>query len=199
MLILVITIIFLLRDKGSLLRTTTPIKSILAVGDSNTVAHFSYADQLQKQLPNLQIKTVAKNGANTSWMKTQLEQELQNNKYDLVIILGGSNDIYGGVKSDVTKSNLDYMYKLSKYKGSKVLAITPPNKDFYTAKTEQKQTLLNDLVNWIKGNTNTDYFIDFHQMTNNKNLFSSADGYLHPQSGAHTILASDIIRQINLA
>ena len=197
--ILLFTVFFLSRGKKSLLRTKAPVKSILAVGDSNTLANFSYADQLQKMFPGIKIKKIAQNGANTSWIKTQLEQELQNNKYDVVSVLGGSNDIYGGVNLNTTKSNLDYMYKLSHSKGAKVIAISPPNKDFYTNKTDQKQILLSDLVNWMGNNKNVDYFIDFHKITNNKNLFSSSDGFLHPQGNAHAILQNEIKQELNLA
>lgn len=197
-LILLVTIFFLLRGKSAL-RLKTPVKSILAIGDSNTAANFSYVDQLQKHFPEIKIKKIAQNGANTSWMKSQLQQELQNNKYDVISFLGGSNDIYGGVNLDTTKSNLDYMYQLSHSKGSKVIAISPPNKDFYANKTDQKQSMLSDLVNWLSSNKNVDYFIDFHKMTNNKNLFSSADGFLHPQSGAHAVLENQIKQELNLA
>ena len=128
--ILIIVIVYLLRKPK-----TTTVKSILALGDSNTLANFSYADQLQKQFPNVKIKKIAQNGANSSWMKSQLEQELKNNKYDIISILAGSNDIYGGVSADLTKANLDYIYNLAHSKGSKVIGITPPNKDFYNNKT----------------------------------------------------------------
>lgn len=197
-LILLATIFFLSKDK-SILRAKNPIRSILAVGDSNTAANFSYVDQIRKHFPSIKIKKIAQNGANTSWMKSQLQQELQNNKYDVISILGGSNDIYGGVNLDTTKSNLDYMYNLSHSKGSKVIAISPPSKDFYVNKTDQKQAMLSDLVNWMNNNKNIDYFIDFHKITNNKNLFSSADGYLHPQSGAHAILENQVKQELNLA
>ena len=91
------------------------------------------------------------------------------------------------------------MYKLSHSKGAKVIAISPPNKDFYTNKTDQKQILLSDLVNWMGNNKNVDYFIDFHKITNNKNLFSSSDGFLHPQGNAHAILQNEIKQELNLA
>jgi hypothetical protein len=175
------------------------IKSILFIGDSNTVANFSYADQLKKDFPYLAIKKISQNGANTSWMKTQLENELKNNKYDIVAILGGSNDVYGGQKLDFSKNNLSSMYNLIHDKGSKVLAITPPNKKFYVKKDENKDKTLADLVSWIKGNKNVDYFIDFYDITNNKNYFTSADGYLHPQSPAHKLLKQQTVQKLNLA
>jgi len=175
------------------------IKSILFIGDSNTAANYSYADQLKKIYPNLKIKKIAKVGEKTDWMKTQLANELKNNKYDLVAILGGSNDIYALGKTDAAKRNLDEMYKMIHDSGAKVLAITPPNKDFYVKKTEQKQNLLSDLVNWIKSKSNIDYVADFYSITKDKKFFSPSDGYLHANSSAHKILTDDVKQKINLA
>lgn len=176
---------------------TKPIKSILFIGDSNTVANFSYADQLQKLRPDIQIKKIAQNGATTDWMLQQLQNELRINKYDAVAILGGSNDIYGKGEIETAKSNLNQMYLLAKENGSKVIAVTPPNKDYYVGVTEQKQVLLQQLVNWIMFNPLKDYFINFYNITKNKNFFIADDGYLHPQANAHWILANTLNQQIS--
>lgn len=175
-----------------------PVKSILFIGDSNTAADFSYADQLHTSKPNLRIKKLALNGAKTDWMLSQLKNELASTTYDAVAILGGSNDIYATGSITATKINLDAMYRLAKSKGAVVLAITPPNKDFYVNKTEQKQALLYELNSWIKANPNKDYVIDFWAMTNNKNLFSAGDGYLHAQKPAHTLLMNKTTQTLNL-
>lgn len=175
------------------------IKSILFIGDSNTAANYSYADQLKKIYPNLKIKKIAKVGEKTDWMKTQLTNELKNNKYDIVSVFGGSNDIYALGKTDATKKNLDEMYEIIHDSGAKVLAVTPPNKDFYVNKTEQKQKLLSDLIDWMKSNKKIDYLVDFHSITADKKFFSSSDGYLHANSSAHKILMNDVKQKINLA
>ena len=192
--ILAVVIYFLLRTKKS----SGSVKSILFVGDSNTNANFSYADQLRKTFPGLKINKIAQDGAKTDWMFNQLNTELQKNKYDVVVILGGSNDIYGVGKTDAAKRSLDAMYNLAHARGSKVLAVTPPNKDFYTNKTDQKQALLYDLVNWMKRNKNIDFLIDFHSITNNKSFFNSSDGYLHANANAHSILAGQTATKLNL-
>lgn len=179
-------------------RSNEKIKSILFIGDSNTAANYSYADQLKKDFPNLTIKKIAKVGEKTDWMKSELEKELKNNKYDVVAILGGSNDIYAGRKLDLTKNDLDYMYNLIHSKGSKVLGVTPPNKDYYINKTEANQKQLFDLVNWMKSNKNIDYLIDFHKITADKKYFSSGDGYLHANSSAHNILKKQAIDKLNI-
>lgn len=181
-----------------LVRKSKPVSSILFIGDSNTAANFSYADQLKQRYPKLTIKKIAENGAKTDWMFNQLNSELQNNKYDVVSILGGSNDIYGAGRTDVAKRSLEAMYKLAHARGSKVLAITPPNKNFYVSNTDQKQAMLADLVSWIKNNKNTDYVIDFHSITNNKSFFNSSDGYLHAQAPAHSVLAGQTAQKLKV-
>ncbi len=138
------------------------------------------------------------NGGKTDWMLSQLQQELKSNKYDVVSILGGSNDIYGTNSIDGAKKNLDAMYKLAKSKGSHVIAVTPPNKDHYPKKTDQKQSLLNSLVSWIKSNQNKDEVIDFKAMTADKKYFSAADDFLHPQGSAHKMLAGSFERSANM-
>lgn len=192
LLVLVVLIFFVYRYYNS----TKKIKSILFIGDSNTVPDFSYADQLKQIDPSLNIKKIAQNGANTDWMLEQMKNELAVNKYDAVSILGGSNDIYGKGEIDSAKSNLNKMYLLVKSKGMKVIAVTPPNKNWYVNRTDQKQQLLSDLINWISNNPLKNYYIDFWSMTNNQNFFTSADGYLHPQSQAHNILANTLYNLI---
>jgi hypothetical protein len=181
-----------------LVRKGKPVSSVLFIGDSNTAADFSYADQSKQRYPKLTIKKIAENGAKTDWMFNQLNTELQNNKYDVVSILGGSNDIYGAGRNDIAKRSLDAMYNLAHARGSKVLAVTPPNKNFYVNKTDQKQALLADLVGWIKNNKNTDYVVDFHGITNNKSFFNSSDGYLHPQASAHSVLAGQTAQKLKV-
>jgi hypothetical protein len=186
--------------KGISLTGKKPITSILFIGDSNTNANFSYADVLRKQYPGITIKKIAQDGAKTDWMLGQLQQELNTNTnhYDVIAILGGSNDIYALNSNTAAKSNLDAMYRLAHSKGSKVLAVTPPNKKFYTQRTPQKETLLIDLVSWISSNTNKDYFVDWHKLTDNQALYSAVDGYLHPQAGAHIMLADQVTKKLDL-
>lgn len=174
------------------------IKSMLFVGDSNTEATFSYADKIKKMYPHILVKKIAKKSMKTDWMYNELITELNKNRYDAVSILGGSNDIYATGKNTMAKNNLDKMYDLIKSKGSKVIAITPPNKNFYTLKTTEKQAQLFDLNMWIKNNPKKDYFLDFWNITNDPKFFSKGDGYLHAQSPAHDILANQFIKQVNL-
>jgi lysophospholipase L1-like esterase len=170
-------------------------KKVLAIGDSNTVASFSYVDKLRRLYPSLEIKKIAKNGANTNWMLEQLRSELKSNKYDLVIVLGGSNDVYGGLSLETTQKNMLSMNSLIKSSGARSLFISPPSKQFYTAKSESLNKKLEDLVRWMKVQEFS-VFIDWNNITNVKELFSASDKYLHPQSNAHTLLAQNISKEI---
>lgn len=192
-LVLGLGLIYLSKRKKSLNKD-----SILFIGDSNTASNFSYADQLKKKFPKLDVKKIAKVGEKTDWMKKQLIEELSKNNYGIVAILGGSNDIYALGRTDSTKRNLNEMYDLIHKKGAKVLAVTPPNKDFYVSRTEKKQELLYDLVDWMKKNKRIDYLVDFHKITSDKKYFSPSDGYLHANSLAHKILADKTKDKLNL-
>ena len=186
-------LIYLSRRKKS-----DKVTSILFIGDSNTAANYSYADKLKRQFPNIDVKKIAKVGEKTDWMKNQLQNELNKKDYDIIIILGGSNDVYALGKTDSAKQNLNAMYDLIHSKGAKVIAVTPPNKDFYVNKTEAKQKLLFDLIDWMKSNKKIDYLIDFHKITSDKKYFSPSDGYLHANSLAHEILANSVKNKLNL-
>lgn len=174
------------------------VKSILFVGDSNTEAPWSYADKIKKMYPNISVKKIAKHSMKTDWILNELQKELAKNKYDVVSVLGGSNDIYATGKNDTAKTNLEKMYQISKGAGSKFVIVAPPNKNFYANATPEKQKSLQDLLNWEKNIAPKDHFIDFWTMTNNKTLFSKGDGYLHPQSAAHDILTKDFSTKLNL-
>lgn len=169
--------------------------SFLFIGDSNTKADFSYADQLLNFCSNAKIKKIAENGKNTQWMYEQLMAEFKNGKkYDVVAILAGSNDISGGMPLERTKENLNAMYEIARWMGAIVVAIAPPNKDFYEPYTQSQRYKLLELVEWLSKNPNTDYFINWHKITSRKDYFLSDN--LHPNKIAHHILLNELIKKI---
>lgn len=173
-------------------------KSILFLGDSNTFYDFSYAHSFKSKFPNTRVKIIAKIGAQTSWMLNELKKELSVNKYDVISVLGGSNDIYASNSNASALKNLDAIYDLAKSKGMKIIAIAPPNKNFFIRKTEKKQQELFSLIKWIMSNKKKDYFINFWNITDNKKFFNSDDGYLHAQKPAHDILLLNFLSTVNL-
>ena len=78
-------------------------KKILIVGDSQVAIKnasgspitYTYPNILKKELEpqGYQIDVVALGGKTTDWMKENLLNHLQNNKYDRIYIHGGGNDV----------------------------------------------------------------------------------------------------------
>lgn len=181
-----------------------PVKcnsNFLFVGDSNTVISHSYATQLQKYCPDAKITVLAQSGRNTTTMLQTLTTELNGgNKYDVIAILGGSNDLYA---PDTVKKNLDAMYKLAKASGAKVVAVTPPSKNFIhigqpTWGGNDYQKLLNNLASitaWIKSQSQPDVIVDWNKITNNKEAFAGTD-YQHANATAHAELLNKIIKEL---
>lgn len=161
--------------------------NFLFIGDSNTKADFSYADQLKKSCPNANIKKIAENGKTTQWMFDELMKEYkQGKKYDVIAILGGSNDISGGRQLNETTRNLNAMYDIAKRMDALVVGIAPPNKDFYDKYSKEQRDKLSQLVDWMAKNTSIDYFINFYKITERKDYF--LDDLLHPNQAAHRVL-----------
>ncbi len=161
----------------------------LFIGDSNTDG-YSFANILKNLCPDATIVKRALSGSKTDWMLNQLQAELATGaKYDVITILGGSNDIYALGSTAATKHNLQQMYDIAKQSGAKVVAITPPNKDYYAARTSAKQQLLYNLVSWIKTNKTIDFFIDLHKLTANVDLLEH-QYYQHMNSAGQQALAN---------
>lgn len=169
---------------------------LLFVGDSNTDNKYSYADKIKDRFPNIEVKKIAKVGKGTKWMLENLEEDLKNNKYDIITLLGGSNDVYGGVPLQQTKDNILKIKKIIKDSGAKAILVTPPNKRFYSENTLEKLKNLDDLIAWEK-QQDFDSIIDFYSMTDKIDLFNP--DFRHPNSDAHVILANVFIKSTGIA
>ena len=169
--------------------------SFLFLGDSTTANSNGYVEKFQKSFPDAKIKKIAESGQKTDWMLTQFKNEIaKGNKYDVVISLGGSNDIFGTLRIDKAEANLDEIYSLAKKMGAKVVAITPPNKSFFPSTTDKHRQLISDFGKWIKSNKKVDIFIDLDKLSNDKNLFAS--DYQHINNQGHEILKNDFVKKL---
>lgn len=175
----------------------------LFIGDSNTVISHSYAAQLQKYCPAANIKLLAESGRNTTTMLQTLQAELAaGKKYDVIAILGGSNDLYA---PDKVKQNLQAMYGLAKANGARIVAVTPPSKNYIRLGQpawggDDYTQLLNNLKSitaWINANKTVDVVIDWNKITDNKEAFTGTD-YQHANSTAHTLLLQQMIKKLSL-
>ena len=170
--------------------------NLLFVGDSNTDNKNSYADKVKLAFPNYRVDKVAKWGEKSKWMLDNLETHLKGKKYDIITFLGGSNDVYGDVPLEETKSNILKINKLIKDNGAKSVIVTPPNKKFFPENDPIKNKKLLDLIEWEK-KQDFDYLIDFHNLTDKIDLFAS--DLRHPNSEAHQILANLYIKTTGIS
>jgi lysophospholipase L1-like esterase len=170
--------------------------NLLFVGDSNTDNKNSYADKVKLAFPTYRVDKVAKWGEKTKWMLDNLETHLKGKKYDIITFLGGSNDVYGDIPLEETKSNILKINKLIKDNGAKSVIVTPPNKKFFPENDPVKNKKLLDLIEWEK-KQDFDYLIDFHNLTDKVDLFAS--DLRHPNSEAHQILANLYIKTTGIS
>ena len=172
--------------------------SFLFIGDSTMAYSNSFGKKLLKHCPDAKIEIRAKSGQKTDWMVPQLEEALASGKkYDVITILGGSNDIFARLKTDKTKLNLQNMYNMAQQHGAQVVAVTPPNKKFYPRTRDQHRELIRNLWSWIKGNPSVDHFIDLENLVAKENLFASDKQHINDKG--HEIVKDEFIKQVVVA
>ncbi len=180
------------------LRVSSGAKTLF-IGDSYTAGSNSYADQLKKLMPSIQIKKIAKVGEKTDWMLANSSNEISNGKYDVVFILGGINDVYALGSVDSTKNNLQAMYDLVKKSGAKVIGITIAPTDYYPPYTPVKGQLTNELNDWIKNNKTLNASIDFNKMLKSggkQDVSLFVSDKLHASTQGHQMLANGIQKKV---
>ena len=171
--------------------------SFLFVGDSSTAGSYSYADKFMNWCKNPKNKKIAKSGAKTSWMLSELSSELNNNKYDVVTILAGSNDIFSGTPISESKSNMNKMIRLAKSKGANIVVITPPYKGYLSRTTQKQWSLIKEWNSFLKNHKTPIKFIDFSKIVQDKSLFASDNQ--HVNSAGHQVLFNAYLKKLNIS
>ena len=166
----------------SLEKYSMPIKlRILFVGDSNTAStRFGkfYGWWVKYNLgDNVIIDKIAKGGQGTLWMIENLKKHLsEGKKYDVISILGGSNDIWNPSNSltlEEVKNNIKPLVEIASRNSSRVVVISPPSKEFYPPVVNKNPEALGrlkiteELREWEKI-TYGKNFIDFNFITSSK-------------------------------
>ncbi len=110
------------------------VRTIIAFGDSLTVGFQSlneatpYARHLATLLhPDVTINIAATSGETTADMLWRFDRGVIHVAPDMVIILGGSNDIGWGLSTEVTFNNLQEMYQKALGAGIKPVACAVPS------------------------------------------------------------------------
>lgn len=106
---------------------------ILFVGDSLSAYTGGWQHQLARML-GIKYDNIAKGGKRTKWMLSQLIQYSHKiDRYTKVIIYGGINDSFSGVKEDDTIHNIEMMVCIARSMGAEPIVVVGynPNKVIY--------------------------------------------------------------------
>jgi lysophospholipase L1-like esterase len=172
-----ITTFFILRKKRKKIKCK---QRILFLGNSQTASTRGYVEKLQKECGTDTFKKLAKVGAKSDWILEQYQKEIQSgNKYDVVSVMIGGNDIFARKSIDKTKKNLDTLFGLAKKNKSKVIVLSSPTKLFYSKTEPIHLQLADELEDWLNKNKNVDVFIPITKKTENKELFASDNLHLN--------------------
>lgn len=127
------------------------IVRIAALGDSLTAGHVSsgfwgtycpFTDVLARRLgPAVQVENYGLDGDLTSGMLERLRREVLPTDPDLVIVVGGANDLGWGMDGDAVLSNLTEIVEESLAAGARVVVGAVPPIDGFPSLTENRRTL----------------------------------------------------------
>lgn len=170
--------------------------SMLFIGDSHTAGSWSYADKIMDLCKNKNSRKIAKVGANTTWIAQELDKELQKNKYDLVVILGGSNDIFGSMSIDKAKANMNEMLDQINKAGGKSVVINPPSKKFYSGATQKHMELIKGWTAFLESHKLPIKFINFEKLTQDQDNF--AGDMIHINTKGHEKLSNYFVDKFKL-
>ena len=99
--------------------------NVLFVGDSHSAGEgWTWNYQLSKTHPSWNVTNIVKVGVKTDWMLSNLKTELQKKHYDLVFILGGTNDMMSSNSIDNVISNIQKMVDLTNQQDGKAIVVS---------------------------------------------------------------------------
>lgn len=175
-------------------------KRYLFIGDSLTVYNPSYADQLKSVCKDINYKKIAVGGKRTDWMLNELTNELQKEKYDVITIWGGVNDVYSLVPIEKIKSNLNAMYKMAKRKGAKVVAVTIVPTATYNLATPNYINRTDQINKWIRSNKDVNKVVDAYKVLSDGHKATKPEylqpDSLHLNSAAHKAIMNEYLRKV---
>ncbi len=159
----------------------------LSVDPPSSLEYYHYPSQLELFYDVTQSDSFAVGAAQTGsaqnpkGMRLQYEDSVANAGYDLLIVLGGVNDVASGRSVSFTQENLGYIYSQAKAKGMKVAAIPILPWGCYYTSDGNKVAQTKEINAWIEANNDVDYFIDVYA------LFSDGNDCLKEEYSLDTI------------
>ncbi|RME54581.1 hypothetical protein D6777_03325 [Candidatus Woesearchaeota archaeon] len=191
---------------------------IAAVGDSLTAAkgHTQWPDYLKQKLqqicPGIQVDKIGaigyyvENPGTSKDITGEFERNNVPENYDIVIIMGGMNDVSSNFRKPIQIINdLESLYKKVKEKNKVLVAMTiTPWKD-HTSWTETKQAYTNSVNQWIVGSGYPDFKVDTFSLldiNNDLKLDDDVSGctngcdHMHFNSAGHKKIADALMNEV---
>jgi lysophospholipase L1-like esterase len=174
--------------------------NVLFVGDSLSAGpNWTWNYLLEKSHPNWDTTHLTKGAKRTSWMLDVLKNELNNKKYDLVFIYGGTNDMFSLVSTGEALGNIQKMVDIVVAQGGTPYVFEGYDVDSVTSEKKLKPTKYCDKSCMLKGRNK---MIDFQkQLSSISNAIIipsvvgdeswTSDG-IHPSSSKHQIMKSHV-------
>ena len=98
--------------------------NVMFVGDSHSDGQgYTWNYDLEKQHPEWNVTHIVKGGKTTEWMLENMLPELTKKHYDLVFILGGTNDVMSPLPIETPINNIQKMVNAVNTQGGKAIVV----------------------------------------------------------------------------
>lgn len=194
-------------------------KKLLFVGDSVTaIKNYKTGGAIKSTYPNIvksqlepkgiKVDVLAKGGETTLWMKKELDNLLNNNKYDRVYIYGGINDAWNNsIKPQTTLDNIIAMVNAIKRNGGDAFVLQGYNPvgfmDYNKMPVTKYQSSKADNIPLIKEYEQYQFDLGKLQKTNKDftlvpmvDLGSRTGDGIHPNNEGQQMLAEAILKTL---
>jgi hypothetical protein len=181
------------------------LNSILFVGDSITVADYSYANLIKKEYPQKDIQILAKGGMRTKWMLDNLKPVLDKRHFDRVYIWGGINDMFSATTIENAIGNIQQMVNMvNAQKGEAFVIIGYDTEQFMdknklqtTKYVPTKEGMFKLRERYIQFQNRLEKEIRNAKIIKKFNLNTSHTvDAIHPTASAHRTIKSEILKSL---
>jgi len=189
-------------------------RTIVALGDSTTAGHpdfqspaehppegagnpeSQYAFWIRKAHPEWKVVNRGISGERADEILGRFESDVLAYRPDVVIVIGGVNDLHQGYPAERVKSFLQRIYEKAAQNGIRVMTGTILPYDTASGEGRKQMGLVNE---WIKKYAQShslgfcDTFTLLQDAENPGKLISTADG-LHPDARAYRVMGEGILK-----
>ncbi|RPJ51752.1 MAG: hypothetical protein EHM21_01935, partial [Chloroflexi bacterium] len=121
---------------------------------------------------------------------------------EVLVVMGGTNDIDRDYKEESIKANLQAIYRTARQAGARVAAVTVPPIAGYHNWSAEKQALVERVNAWILGSAQSvDFRVDAYHLLKDPagdGLLAAYDGgdHIHLSGSGYDTLANVIFRKV---